>query len=176
VIDATVTANGRPAFGWSARVLPASSISTSEFPGGAVDSQGRLRVQVREPGTYYVDLRTPTDVGGTGVFRTPTLPVHRGDNPLPLDLSLGRIEGRSAAASEESQLTYSWRDSNGLTFSSTIRVDADGKFVLPYAPAGRGELARVVLGEEIAGYRMWHTLNTKSVAVPAGGTATVEAP
>jgi hypothetical protein len=153
-------------------VWPSSQVSTGELAGGTVDSEGRLRVEVREPGEYFVQVRTPNEGGGHGMFRTPPARIARGENTLPLDLRVGRIEGQGAATTESIQLTYVWRDPSGLTYYSTIQIDASGKFELPNVPAGRGELARVVRGEDKA----WHSVGTKSVDVPVGGTAVVETP
>jgi hypothetical protein len=172
VLVGLVTENGRAATGWTATVWPAANISTGELPGGAVDSEGRLRVEIREPGEYFVQLRTPAEGAGQGMFQTPPAMIVRGENSLPLDLRLGRIEGQGAATSESNQITYGWRDPSGLTYYATIEIDASGKFELPHVPAGRGEIERLVRGDDKA----WRSVGKNSVEVPAGGIAVVEAP
>lgn len=106
------------------------------------------------------------------MVRTQAFTIARGENPWQLDLHLGRIEGKGAPVGESTQLRYVWRDSAGLTFSSAIQVDADGKFELPFVPAGPGQVSRSIRGEDKA----WRSVGTKDVEVTAGETTVVEAP
>lgn len=170
---AQVSVNGLPATGWSASVWPNESATSRKIPGGAVDAQGRLRIEVAEPGGGRLVLEPPPQRSDGGVRLEMPVELHRGENPLPVDLSVGSIHGRCAASAADALLQFAPDSSNGATCSVTAHVDATGRFEMPCVLAGSGRVGRYQILSDggTAG-----PVAEVHVDVPRGGSAEVEVP
>ncbi len=167
-----LTVNGRPASGWMVTLEPdkASWSWTGDLPGSAVDSQGRIRIEVPDPGPYRISLRPPAELAHRGEFFG-RIEIRGGENPWSVALSTGSLTGKLATPEPKSRLKYAWKSGDWL-FVAECPVDDGGRFDFQIVPAGVGSLSRRVrvdANTETEG-------GTRSVDVPAEGTVEVEAP
>jgi hypothetical protein len=172
VLVAQVSVNGAPATGWTAALWPQENATTRKIPGGAVDAQGRLRIEATEPGSGRLRLEPPSDVNHGVIIEIP-VDLHRGDNALPVDLKVGSVRGHCAAPPEGSMLDFSSETSAGYHFYASARIEADGRFEMPCVPAGAGRVGRNAV---LPDGGTQGPVAQAHVDVPMGGWAEVEVP
>jgi RNA polymerase sigma-70 factor (ECF subfamily) len=169
---AQVSANGVPASGWTATLWPESRSTTKKLPGGAVDAEGRLRLEVSEPGPWRLLLGPPAESGAGASFEVP-VELSRGEIRFPLDLRVGSVRGHCAGPRGESSISFSGGQRGSVTCRSEVRLDAQGRFEMPFVLAGHGRVGRLQILAE-GGTSGPDT--EVPVDVPAGGSVEVEVP
>ena len=172
VIVSKVRVNGAPATGWTASIRMKDKYSTHEAFGGGVDSHGELRIEVRDPGHGWLALYPPGS-GDRGVSFEMELDLHRGENAIPLDLSVGAVRGTCAAPPAESILQYVGAGTGPFTCNATAHIGADGKFEMPCVFAGPGFVGR---DEYHADGATIGPVAKVAIDVPVGGTAEAVVP
>jgi hypothetical protein len=170
VLVAKVRVNGAPATGWTASVAGEERNHTRQTPGGGVDSTGELRVEVRDPGKYVLTL-LPPDASEVD-FELP-LDLHRGENAVPVEFSVGAVRGTCAGPAAESILNFSPASPGGIACHVSARIGAEGRFEMPCVLAGPGFVTR---SDFHADGSIVGPVAKVSVDVPAGGTADAVVP
>ncbi|MCP3920539.1 MAG: sigma-70 family RNA polymerase sigma factor [bacterium] len=106
-----------------------------------LDPDGQFEVKL-EPG-LATSVVVHGDVGGASLFLSAKVEVGRGDNAWSYDLETARIEGRVDPARVE-KATFSGAvyivERDGITFRTSVELDADGRFGPFAVPAGAGVL------------------------------------
>jgi hypothetical protein len=172
VLVAQVSVNGVPATGWTASLRPSEIATTQKIPGGAVDGQGRLRIEAPEAGPRRLVLEPPAQTSDTAQFEIP-VDLHRGENPLPVDLSVGSIRGHCSASPADSVLQFSTEAPSGPVFRALVHLDANGRFEMPCVPAGPGRIGRNTVQPDGG---TWGPVAQVHADVPRGGSVDVEVP
>jgi RNA polymerase sigma-70 factor (ECF subfamily) len=170
MLVAKVRVNGEAATGWTASVEGEDRNHTQQTPGGGVDSKGELKVEVREPGKYVLSLLPPD--AGEVYFELP-LELHRGENAMPVELSIGAVRGTCAAPAAESILNFATASPGGIVCHVSAKIGAEGKFEMPYVLAGPGFVTRSDFHPD--GSIVGPVAKT-AVDVPVGGTADAVVP
>jgi hypothetical protein len=175
VFSGHVSVDGQPAAAWTLTLrMESGEDSPAQLPGGALDGQGNVRVEVPGPGIYRVELRPPPRTGDDESF-SQSVQLARGENPWQLALSTGRLEGRVGTAIDvgpDRAFWYSWKGAGDLEFSARFSPDAEGQFHVPLVPVGPGTLRRLD-GQDPRTMR-WVT--AREVEVAAGETLRVDVP
>jgi hypothetical protein len=172
VLLAQVSVNGAPAVGWTASLWPKENATTRKIPGGSVDSQGRLRIEAPDPGEKRLTLQPPAEANPDASFDV-RVTLHRGENPVPVDLRVGAIHGRCAVPPAGSLLQFYAGESSSITCSASAHIDANGRFEMPFVLAVRGKVIR----SDVRPDGTLIGLNGEAeVDVPAGGSVDVEMP
>jgi RNA polymerase sigma factor (sigma-70 family) len=172
VLVAHVTVNGQPATGWTAKLWPNESGTSRDLPGGAVDAQGMLRLQVPEPAKLRLSIE-PRAEAGSGASFDLQVDLHRGENAQEVDLRVGAIHGRCAQRDGDWVFEYASTSKGSVACRAPVHPTADGSFELPYVLAGAGRVAR----DEVTGEGMTHGPITQgTVDVPEGGSVDVVVP
>ncbi len=172
VLIAQVSVNGGPATGWTAVLRPEEGSTTRKCPGGAVDAQGRLRLELPDPAAAQLVLEPPSDTGRGATFEL-RVDLHRGDNAVPVDLRVGAVHGRCAAAPATSVIVFDPQPRGAIECSVEVHIDADGRFEMPFVLAGPARVARNEVRAE--GMTVGPIAETH-VDVPMGGTVDVVVP
>jgi hypothetical protein len=172
VLAAQVSVNGVPATGWTASLRPDTFATTQKIPGGAVDGQGRLRIEVPEAGPRRLVLEPPAQTSDSARFEI-TLDLHRGENALPVDLSVGSIRGHCAASPAESVLQFSTESTSGPKFHALVHLDANGRFEMPFVPSGPGRVGRLNV---LSDGGTFGPVAESHADVPRAGSVEVEVP
>jgi hypothetical protein len=167
VVAAKVAFGDRTVQGWTLSIETSGELETT---GAGLDEQGRARVEVAQPGTYTLALRTAGDRFDARFNRRTELA--RGETAWNLGVAVGGLEGRVRGATngELARLLYQSQLEGGVTFDAWITADEDGRFRLPFAPAGKASIFRIT-EDETPGRRI---ASTRSVEVKAGETVTVD--
>lgn len=166
-VAAKVAFGDRPVEGWT---LSIETSEHSETTGAGLDEHGRARVEISRPGTYTLALRT-AGAGFDARFNHRT-ELARGETGWNLDVTVGGIEGRVRAGTNERlvHLLYQAQLPGGVQFDAWVTADRDGRFRLPFAPAGKGSIFRIA-DEDTSERRI---ASTREVEVKPGETLTVD--
>jgi len=171
VLDGLLTVNGAAAAGWDLEVWPAGrSAIVGDLPTTSTDSAGHFRLDFEEAARVRLVFSPPRESarGGTLAFE---LELHPGDNPWKMDLALGTLTGTLGAARGAGAFYYASAPGQEPVCMLPLTPDADGRFTLPFVPAGRGTL------EHAQGTGAARTSTTMlEVDVPARGTREVRVP
>ncbi|HEV8112857.1 MAG TPA: sigma-70 family RNA polymerase sigma factor [Planctomycetota bacterium] len=172
VLIAQVSVNGAPATGWTAVLRPGDRNTVRRSPGGAVDGQGRLRLEIADPGPADLVLEPPSEAGRGATFEL-HVEMHRGDNAVPVDLRVGAVRGRCAAAPAQSSLSFDPDSKGPIVCRVDARIDAGGRFEMPCVLAGPARIGR---NEVHADGSSFGPVAEAHVDVPMGGSADVTVP
>lgn len=133
---AHVTLDGQPAVGWKLVLVPEDSrhLGDEAFR-GAIDGRGDARIELPRAGSCRLELSSSAESGAELVFRD-TLALLAGPNAWTLAVERGRVTGRIAPAR-----AAQWRHDLVLQLAEcdvriAITPDAEGRFTLPFVPAG----------------------------------------
>ena len=175
-VEGELAVNGAPGAGWIVEGWPgAAHAVTGEVPSTATDDAGRFVLEVAAPGPVRLVLEPPSAEGRVELELE--LDLEPGTNPWRADLALGRLEGtwsgEPPADGEDTATALLYVSGDGVEprCQALLAPAPDGTFVLPFVPAGPGELRRLVRSDDAL---VWTTLAT--LDVPAGGTRTVRLP
>ena len=146
VLEGRLAFSGGAPVGWTVsleRFDPREDIGED-----VLDSQGRFRFELDEPGRYELVLH--------GMWQEPPffwlrqeVELQPGVNEWSEDLPSGAVTatGPPPPAGESRRLQYRWARADDLSLSCSIEVGADGGFTLARVPAGPSELHDATAGE-----------------------------
>ncbi len=169
-VNGRLTVNGAPAAGWVVSAWPGDRGSFSgELPSTALDEHGRFALSLDEPGparltfAWGSDRQQPGQVSCRAEFQ-------RGANEWSMDLRASTLRGRSAQPSSSSYALVLRVDSDVLQAWIPIETDAEGRFELPFAPAGRASF----LGAPIDGGQWGEPVTLHETLLSAGAAPFIE--
>jgi len=140
--------NGAPAAGWGVTGWPGGANAfVGELPSTGTASDGTFALTLEEPGRLRLSLSPPAELGGAGRIDVMT-EVRPGPNEWQRDLELGSLTGRCLSASARGELTlfYNALDGQEVTCWLPVVPDENGRYSLPFVPAGRGVIRRLERG------------------------------
>jgi hypothetical protein len=138
-------AGGEPARAWQVMVFPQGSFSWSgDLPQKSLDNEGRGTIEMDDPGAYFVEARPPPENKSRFTARFP-IDAKRGPNPCAREIALGRIEGWIRVGGPNEEVRFTVSAEGGAELSANASIGADGRFELPLAPAGEGQLMRSIM-------------------------------
>ena len=163
--------NGTSAKDWSVTAWPGASeamVGTPPATGTAAD--GSFAFTLDEPGPVRLSFAPPAELGGAGRLDVVT-ELRPGANDWRGDFAMGRLSGRCLSPLEAGEESLFYNTAAGVTPSCwlPIRPGADGRFVLPFVPAGKGSVRRL---KELDGE--WTTL--VETEIQAGVERTLDVP
>ncbi len=144
-----------------------------ELPSGTTDSTGRARIESERKGDVVVWLKPPPELASE-LRMGERITLRAGGNPWSYDIRAGSLEGRIASAAG-STARYRVRRANVSgddDLGTMFKLDAEGRFALPLAPAGELILER--LDPQAPGGSQWQPIGRVTVEVSA--TARFELP
>lgn len=164
--------NGAPAASWEVEVWPAGVAAiVGELPTTSMDSQGLFGLELAGPGRVRLVLKPPSESARGGSVSLET-ELKAGDNSWSADLEMGVLSGTlGSAASGEGHCFYASAAGQEPSCLLPITPDADGRFTLPFVPAGHGAIHR---GQGSGAERTVTTL--LELEVPARGAREVHLP
>ncbi len=164
---AKVAFGDRPTQGWIFSVQPMGHL---HLTGVGLDSEGHARAEVERPGEYAAILRTAGEGYEAGFSRRVTLAP--GDDTWNLAVRAGALEGRVSGATREAPayVLYQATLPGDVFFEARSTTGVDGRFRLPFVPAGGGTLWHLE-GEEASAST---AISTKKIEPKAGETMTAD--
>lgn len=169
----TLLVNGAPARDWGVTGWPgAKETMVGTPPSTAVAADGSFQLVVDEPGPLRLSFTAPAELGGSGRIDVRSV-VSPGDNEWRADLAMGSLSGRFLSGVPDGERVAFYVSGEGVEPSCWLPLepDADGRFVVPFAPAGRGSIRAM---EEQGGEWQWLTL--LETDVPRAGERVVDVP
>jgi len=166
-VAARVAFGDRPVQGWTLSIETSGQLETT---GAGLDEHGRARVEVEQPGSYILALRTAGE-GFDARFNRRT-ELARGETAWNLEIPVGGLEGRVAGATDGNlaRLLYQAQLPDGVTFDAWITADESGHYSLPFVPAGKGSIFRIT-DDDGPGRRV---ASSRPIEIQAGRTLTVD--
>ena len=137
---------GRALEGWTASLELPGSYGDVVLAAVALDERGRFELVAPRGGRHRLALRGPEEAHGR-LELTEELELHPGELAWRVALEPSRLEGGGARGSgtRERFYAYEWFGAvPGHELQARVRIlpGADGSFVLPCLPAGRGKILR----------------------------------
>jgi RNA polymerase sigma factor (sigma-70 family) len=143
VVRGVLLVNGAPARDWGVAAWPGGKEAVTGTPlSTSVAADGDFTLAVDQPGLLRLTFSPPLEAGGNGRLTLET-EVVPGVNEWRADLGLGRLNGRlltPPAAGDA--LFYTAAEGVAPACWLMLAPDEDGRFVLPFVPAGRGTIKR----------------------------------
>ena len=153
----TLRVNGAPVEHWGVQAWPgAAQAIVGELPSTTTRADGSFELTLEDPGTVRLAFSPPAELGGEGRIDVLT-ELRPGANTWERDLAMGRLTGRclSAVPGEEIGLFYNTAEGVEPACWLPLEPDESGRYVLPFVPAGRGSVRRLVQDGERA---TWSTV------------------
>lgn len=172
VLRGELALNGAPAASWDLEVWPAGvSAIVGELPTTSTGADGRFQLELEEAARVRLVFAPPRESARAGTLSL-ELELKPGDNPWQADLALGELTGTLGAAASAGGYVYYESDA-GQEVSCLLPLtpEADGRFRLPFVPAGRGALKHA---QGNGGER--RTTVLLELEIPARGTREVRLP
>lgn len=174
ILEVALTLNGAAAKNWGLTLWPAdTNVVTDELPSGTTDSTGHARIESERKGDVVVWLKPPPELA-SDLRMGERLTLRPGSNPWSYDIRVGSLEGRIASAAG-STAHYRVRRANvsgDEDLGTMFKLDPEGRFTLPLAPAGELVLER--LDPQAPGETQWQSVGRATVT--AAQTARIELP
>jgi hypothetical protein len=168
----TLLVNGAPAEHWSVTAWPdAKEAMVGTPPSTATAADGSFALTIDDAGPLRLSFTPPAELGGQGRIDLLT-EVHPGPNAWKEDLAMGRLTGRCLSP-VPAELALFYTSAEGVTPKCWLPIhpEEDGRFVLPFAPAGKGAVRCLNIAD--GGWEWTTRLETE---IPAKGERVLELP
>jgi RNA polymerase sigma-70 factor (ECF subfamily) len=172
-LDGVLLVNGAPAKDWSVTAWPgATEAMLGAPPSTATAEDGSFALTIDEAGPLRLSLTPPAELGGQGRIDVLT-EVHPGGNTWKEDLAMGRLTGRCLSPVPADEFALFYTAAEGVTPKCWLPIlpDEDGRFVLPFAPAGKGVVRCLNIADGD-----WKWTNRIETEIPARGERLLEVP
>ncbi len=165
--------NGEPAKDWGVVAWPGDKQAmVGAPPATAVAADGRFAFTIDESGPLRLSFTPPAELGGAGAIDA-RLELHPGANEWQSDFATGRISGRCLSPVPAVEQPLFYNSAEGVKPSCWLPIvpGEDGRYVLPFVPAGKGAIRRLSEQEH-----QWRWITLVEAEVPARGERVLDVP
>ncbi len=159
-VSGKLLVNGAPASGWLLTVWPGTARAVAgPLPSTAVGPRGEFSITLDDPGLVRFAFRPPAEEASGGQIES-KFELRPGLNEWSSDFAMGKVTGTIAAGLNTERVVYKSVEGADPACILPLTPDAEGRFALPFVPAGRGAISQP---EVVDGEVRWNELATVNV-------------